>query len=118
MSAPQAGRPTRADVSRHSIAPGLRCTDLATVSRLRTPRPTTDDRTQKNHPVPAASHPHQPETCKNTPYLINRHCHQLTDTKPTHRNQGPGRGVRTLEPETASPSMRWGGRCGMRACAG
>lgn len=41
----------------------------------------------KNHLVPAASHRHKSETCKNTPYLINRHHHQPTDMKTTHRTR-------------------------------
>ncbi|MFJ8620982.1 hypothetical protein ACIRD4_34995 [Streptomyces clavifer] len=32
--------------------------------------------------------PNKPQSCKNTPCLINHHCYQPTDMKPTHRNAG------------------------------
>ncbi|MET9928234.1 MULTISPECIES: hypothetical protein [unclassified Streptomyces] len=31
----------------------------------------------------SANHRHEPETCKNTPYLTNRHGHQPTNMEPT-----------------------------------
>lgn len=48
-------------------------------------RSTTAARGVRRHPVSVASHRHKPEPCKNTPYLNSRHCHQVTDMKPTHR---------------------------------
>lgn len=56
-------------------------------------------RDTKHHLVSAASHCPAPETCKETPSLINRHCHQLTDMRPTHRTRDREAGRMGIEHE-------------------
>ncbi|WP_327258296.1 hypothetical protein [Streptomyces sp. NBC_01240] len=66
---------------------------MASKASLSCPKPSGDApphdsrRVAKYHPVSAASHRHSATTTRNTPLLINRHCHAPTDMKPTDRTR-------------------------------
>lgn len=80
----------------------------------------------KNHLVSAASHRHKSETCKNTSYLINRHCHQRrspawcssAQAGPPSRRSGPGLAGPPASQSRSVLVVRAGGLVGRRRVCG